>query len=359
VRITDAELYRYRLPLTAPLSVGGHSLSERHGLLLRVQGPGGTEGWGDVAPLPDFSSESLTEAQRQARSLFSVLMGTEGAEESIDDVLRGLPVKDTLPSVRFAIESAVVELCAAERESSVMEVLGGGRETVALNALIPDSAEDLKAAAEQVREEGYRAVKLKVGRRSVEADKARTRMLHASLPDDVALRLDANRGWTVEEAVTFADVLDHVSLSYVEEPLRDPTRLGDLVETTGLPIALDETTRERDPTMLRGSLPVRAIILKPTLLGGIAVSRKWARHAERQEATPVLSASYESGVGLRMLAALAASLSEAPAGLSTYAQFKTDVLQPHLPLNTADASIETLYASTVKRSAMEHVASAR
>lgn len=356
--ITDAQLYRYRLPLTAPLSVGNHTLTERRGLLVWVEGESGNEGWGDSAPLPGFSSESLPEAQRHARRLLPMLIGTEIDERDLDDTLRALPGPDAPPSVRFAIESAVVELWAAVRGDSVVQGLGGGEEVVALNALLPDATEDLAAAAEQIRGKGYRAVKLKVGRRAVEADADRVRGLQASLPDDVALRLDANRAWAFEEAVAFANALSDVPLSYVEEPLRDPIRLADLVEATGLPIALDETTREWEPTTLTDDLPIRAVILKPTLLGGIAAARAWAQRAQREGATPVVSASYESGIGLRMLAALAASLSEAPAGLSTYAQLETDVLQPHLSLDGAEASVASMYASDVDRATLERIESA-
>jgi len=359
VRITDAQLYRYRLPLTAPLSIGDRSLTERRGLLLRIEGSAGTEGWGDVAPLPGCSSESLSEAQNQACRTLPNLVGTELAEKGIADVLRSPPVNDTAPSVRFAVESAIVELLAAVRGESVLQVLGGGRQSVSLNALILDSTEDLAAAAKRIRAQGFRAVKLKVARRSIEADVSRVRTLRAELGEDVALRLDANRGWSYDDAVAFADALSDVPLSYVEEPLRDPSRLAELVDVTGLPIALDETTRECDPTSLTDELTVRAFILKPTLLGGITVSREWARLSEAHEALPVVSASYESGVGLRMLIALAASLSEAPAGLSTYAQFETDVLRPSLALDGAAVGVETTYSSTVDRSAVEDVGSAK
>ncbi len=359
MRITDAQLYRYRLPLTAPLSVGDRSLTERHGLLLRIVGLGGTEGWGDVAPLPGFSSESLSEARNQVRRVVPKLAGFELMGKGIEDVFRSLAVNDTLPSVRFAIESAVVELLAAVRGESVLQVLGGGRQSVSLNALIPDSTEDLAAAAKRIRAQGFRAAKLKVARRSVEADASRVRTLHAELGEDVALRLDANRGWSYDDAVAFADAVSDVPLSYVEEPLRDPTRLAELADVTGLPIALDETTREYEPTILAHGLHIRAVILKPTLLGGIGVSREWARRAKKRGAVPVVSASYESGVGLRMLIALAASLSEVPAGLSTYTQFKTDVLRPRLALDGSEVNVEPIYSSKVDRSAVERVGSAK
>jgi O-succinylbenzoate synthase len=349
VTIADARLYRYRLPLTEPLPVGGHTLTERRGLLLRLTDDGGNEGWGEAAPLPGFSPESLGEATSAARALMATLVGRDVPDTDLDALLRSLPAADGAPSVRFAREGAVVELRATGREGSVTRVLGGTADPVALNALITVADADLDAAADRVRQAGYRAVKMKVGRADVEDDVRRVQKLSAALGEDVGLRLDANRKWTWEQAVAFAKTVEDVPIEYVEEPLRNPANLPEFANRTTLPLALDETTRECDPEDLPADLPVRAVVLKPTLLGGIAEARRWAGWARERNAEPVVSASYESGVGLRMLVALAGSLSTAPAGLSTYARLADDVLRPRLPLGGATARVEQVYASHVDR----------
>jgi O-succinylbenzoate synthase len=359
VTIADARLYRYRLPLTEALPVGDRTLTERCGLLLCVTGEAGEEGWGEVAPLPGFSPETLEEATAQARRVRAVLPGLGVPEADLDAALRAVPAENWSSSVRFAAESAVVELIAAVRRTTVARVLGGHTGTVAMNALIPSSEVDLDAAADRIRRAGYRAVKLKVGRADIETDARRVRQLHGGLGGDVALRLDANRKWTREEAVAFAEALGGVPIEYVEEPLSTPTDLPSFANRTGLPVALDETTRERSPEEVPADLPVRAVVLKPALLGGIANTRRWAEWARHRNAEPVISASYESGVGLRMLVALAASFSEAPAGLSTYDRLTADVLRPRLPLAGADVEVARVGRSTVDRGALEMLAPAR
>jgi len=350
--ITDAHLYRYRLPLTDPLSVGERTLTEREGLLLCLQDSDGREGWGEAAPLPGFSEASLGDVLEHGRRLADLLVGMEISVSGRNTLLGSLPEADLHASVQFAGESALVELGAAVRGISVLDLLGGGDESVALNALITDDCSDLVEAAENIRKNGYRAAKLKVGRRDISADVARVRRVHAALNGEVSLRLDANRAWTVEEATTFAEEVGELSLAYVEEPLADPTALPGLVEATGLPVALDETTREGDPGELPDDYPIRAVILKPTLLGGITPTRAWTQWAERREAVPVVSASYESGVGLRMLAALASSLPSAPAGLSTYSRLAADVLLPRPPIEGPNVRLPDLYAARVDRSAV-------
>lgn len=355
MKLVDAHLFEYCLPLRAPLSLGTRTLRKRRGLLLRVEGPDGTVGWGEAAPLPGFSAETMAEVRVQGHRLVDELSGTDLATSTLEDLLRSLPLDDLPASLRFCAESAVVHLWADSRAESVVQALGGRRSWVALNALITESASDLEGQAERLRQAGYRAVKLKVGRGAVETDVARVKTLHGVLGEEVTLRLDANRAWTFEEAVSFAERLGDVPLAYLEEPLRSPTRLVELITTTGLPVALDETTREMSPEGLSDYLPLRAVVLKPTLLGGLSLTCQWARQARKREILPVISSSYESGVGLRMLAALAASLPTAPAGLSTYDRLGADVLTPRLPLGEAAVDVRRLFASSVDRSVLASV----
>ncbi len=355
MKLVDAHLYEYCLPLRAPLSLGMRALRKRRGLLLRVEGPDGADGWGEAAPLPGFSAETMAEVRAQGQRLVDELPGTDLATSTLEDLLRSLPIDDLPASLRFCAESAVVHLWAVSRGESVVQALGGRRSRVVLNALLTESASDLEGQAERLQQAGYRAVKLKVGRGAVEADVVRVKTLHSVLGEEVALRLDANRAWTFEEAISFAERLGDVPLAYLEEPLQSPSRLAELITTTGLPVALDETTREMSPEGLSDDLPVRAVVLKPTLLGGLSVTRQWAQQARKREILPVVSSSYESGVGLRMLAALAASLSRAPAGLSTYDRLGADVFSPRLPLGEAVVDLPRLFDSPVDRSVLTSV----
>jgi O-succinylbenzoate synthase len=108
-----------------------------------------------------------------------------------------------------------------------------------------------------------------------------------------------------------------VSVAYIEEPLANPEGIPRFIEDTEFPVALDETTRERVPEDLENWEDVVAVVLKPTLLGGVPTVQEWVRSARAVGATPVFSAAYETGVGIRMLVALAAVYSNAPAGFST------------------------------------------
>jgi O-succinylbenzoate synthase len=226
-----------------------------------------------------------------------------------------------------------------------------------VNALLSAEEKGLGNRAQALQAEGYQAVKLKVGRTSVEEDVRRVQLVDAALGEDVQLRLDANRAWTGPDARSFARQIDNVSVAYVEEPLANPEGIPRFIADTGLPVALDETTRESAPADLKKWGGVAAVVLKPTLLGGRTQVRKWVESARVVGAAPVFSAAYESGVGLRMLVALASVYSIAPAGFSTYDRLGADVLTPRLSLPAPEIDVDRVYDGTVDLAHLEEIAS--
>ncbi len=333
------DLYRYRLPLTAPLKLKNATLQHREGLLLRLAGDDGCEGWGETAPLPGFSEEDLDGVAPRLRELAASVLGHEATDDWVDPegrFSRELDRLDPTPSVRFGLELALWNLYAASTGKTLPElVTPQPRATVPVNGLLSGSSGEVLGEARRMRDAGYETVKLKVGGRSVEEDIGLVRALGTALGDGVSLRLDANRAWELEQATEFVRGVAGVRFEYVEEPLADPARLPDLVRRFGLPVALDESLGGIEPEALDGHRYVRAVVLKPTLLGGISRTLRIARRALSLGMTPVVSSAYESGVGAAALVALAAGIGDrtVPAGLDTYRRLAADVLVSPLDLS--------------------------
>ena len=339
------DLYRYRLPLTASLRLKGATLHYREGFLLRLAGGDGCEGWGETAPLPGFSSEGVGEAATALRGLAGFIVGREVTDNWLareGDLASELDRLDAAPSVRFGFELALWNLYAASTGTTLAELITPRpRATVPVNGLLSGSPDEILGEARRMRDAGYGTVKLKVGGRSVEKDVGLVRALGGLLGDDVSLRLDANRAWELEEAAEFARSVAGVRFEYVEEPLADPARLPELVREFGVPVALDESLVGIAPEALDGHRYARAVVLKPTLLGGISRSLRFAERALRLGMTPVVSSAYESGVGTAALVALAAGIGDGPvpAGLDTYRRLAMDVLVSPLDLSAPSVRV--------------------
>lgn len=333
MKIAACRLFRYRLPLVEALVLSGQPVSERAGLLLRVEAECGATGWGDIAPLPSFSRESIEDAEAQALALARCLPGSEFDIRSDErDAWPGYAATWS-PSVRFGLETALSSLSSAIARGTVSS-LSCFDGALPVSALLAGSRERVLADARYLLEAGCRALKLKVGLRSLSDDVDLVRTLRDVLGGKAALRLDANRKWRLEEAVTFARALGAEGIEYLEEPLRDPSRLGDFREAAGVPVALDESLLDIQPDELEGCGALGAVVLKPTLLGGISKTREWIAHARKLNVRPVLSACFESGVGILAIAALAfrETGGAVPAGLDTCRWLGADVVRPRIPV---------------------------
>ena len=348
MRLAGFRLYRYHLPLTEPLELKQTTLRRREGLLVELAVDGGAAGWGEAAPLPGFSRESLDEATVQLLGLAGSMLDRSITADLLDPhraLARELDAMGLSPSARFGFELALWNLYAVGSGKALPELLAERpRASVPISALV-SSPESAVEEALTARAAGYEAVKLKVGARDVEEDAELVSAVRGALGDGVALRLDANRAWSFEQAVRFADAVAELDPEYVEEPLADTARLSSLARDHGLPVALDESLAGMEPEHLEAHGYARAVVLKPTLLGGMTRTLRFARVATRLGARPVLSSAYESGVGTSALVALAAAVGdeEVPAGLDTYRRLAGDVLEPRLELPAPRVDVRALF----------------
>jgi O-succinylbenzoate synthase len=355
VKTAGFRLYGYHLPLSEPLRSKGTTLRHREGLLVELASDGGAVGWGEAAPLAGFSRENLDEAAEQLRDLATRVIGREVTMEALrpEESFAGeLDLLAPSPSARFGLELALWNLYAAHQGKSLPELVRPyPRTTVPVSALVSGPPERALEEARRMRAAGYEAVKLKVGGRSVEEDVELVCALCKVLGDDVSVRLDANRAWSFEEASIFARGTANLRFEYVEEPLADPSRLSSLARDYGVPVALDESLAGMPPPALQDHEYARAMVLKPTLLGGISPTLRLANRAKELGISPVISSAYETGVGTLALVALAAGVGEVPAGLDTYRRLAQDVLDPRPRLTSARIDVGAMMGT---RREMDH-----
>lgn len=352
MQVTSFSVYRYKLPLAEPLVFPMRKLYRREGLLLRVASDDGKTGWGEAAPLPGFSREHLQEATRQAFKLKRMMTGRPlpaswmEADGVLDDEIDAL---NLCASVRYGLELAVCDLAANTQGVLLPNILTEApRETVFVNGLLIGTTDEVLHRAQDLVDEGRRAVKLKLGQGHVDDDidlvNAVSEVVGAS---GVALRLDANRAWDYDEAAAFAEGTRDAAYAYIEEPLYEPERLAEFAKAFGVPVALDESVLDLAPETLGEHAYARALVLKPSLLGGLALAMRLAREAARLGMQPVISGAYETGVGTLGLAALAASIGgeDVPVGLDTYGRLDKDILRPRLKMERGRIDVTSMMST--------------
>ena len=160
-------LYRYLLPFTQPLTFHGKVEVAREGLLVRIN-----DGWGEIAPLPGFSKESLQQAEAEALATLAALAA-------------GDTPNPVLPSVQFGLD------CARRTWPEQSNPLP------APYPLIQGSPQELLRNWKEWLHRTPGKAKLKVARYPMRDELALIRLLCDRLPS-LKLVLDANQGWTRE-----------------------------------------------------------------------------------------------------------------------------------------------------------------
>ncbi|MBS0846842.1 o-succinylbenzoate synthase [Citrobacter sp. JGM124] len=300
-----AAVWRYQIPMDAGVVLRDQRMKQREGLLVRLT-QGEQEGWGEIAPLPGFSYESLMEAQR-------VLV--DWLDQWQTEVESPLPV---MPSVAFGVSCALAEL------HGLLPVAADYR-TAPLCSGDPDELILSLAAME-----GEKIAKVKIGEYEAVRDGMVVNLLLEAVPG-LRLRLDTNRRWTPLKARQFAKYVDPAyrsRIAFIEEPCQNPDDSRAFSHETGIAIAWDESLRE-EGYHFQSEAGVAAVVIKPTLTGSLERIQQQVSAAQQLGQTAVISSSLESSLGLTQLARIAAWLTPGVIpGLDTLTLMQAQVIRP-------------------------------
>jgi len=318
MKIVDAEIYRFSIPLVKPLKIKSITLTKRNGLLLKLTDDQSNYSFGEISPLPGFHSETPDQAEQQIFSLLNDLKCEYRNKPDKDFNL--LPIKlktkPLFPSVQFGIEMAIWDLMSPTNQH---------HDKVKVNGLLSGSTDEMMASAKKLLNEGYDALKLKVGREDIDSEISFIHQLRKSFGTQFQLRLDANQEWKYDETVYFAKNVADIQIEYIEEPLKDFLRLEELHKQTKLPFAIDESFPELK------DLPchTKALIIKPSFVGGISKTCELIYLTLSMGIQPIITSAFESGLGLRTLTKLASLIPvDSAMGLDTFRWFKEDLIEP-------------------------------
>ena len=302
--ITSSRLIPYRLPLTKAWQSARTFLRFREGWLLILETRSGQQGIGECAPLPDMGTELPGVASAWLTETLPALRG-----RAPGDLLLEIP-SNAPSSARFGLETALLDLlCKVEGLPLHAWLTPKSATRIRVNAAVGALGERTAARITQASDEGHGVFKIKVGVDSVSTELKTIQRLFKCMNPQTKLRLDANGAWTPEDAAYFISGLDSDLVESLEEPLilPDPETLASLQAMTDISLALDESL----PLFLRrhpvDRVPVRRIIVKPSVCGGIIRSLKIRRDADLAGIESVVTSTLESNIGILAAAHLAAA----------------------------------------------------
>lgn len=306
-----------RARLRAPFVSASGALRDRSLVLFRLEDFQGHVGVGEAAPLPDYhgvSVEDVLEALEACRATLTAAEESASPREVLAQWTRLAP----LPALA-AVDTALWDLEGRRTGTPLWRLIGAGAgEPVEVNATL--AAADRASAAGQAaaaRADGFRCVKAKVG---VGDDAGRLAAVRAVLGPGVAIRLDANGAWSVDEAVANLRALAPIGIELCEEPVHGLAQNREVASTIPeVSIALDETASAAGALEERAC---RAVCLKVAACGGVTGVLDAARRARAAGYEVYLASTLDGPLGIAAaLHAAAAIVPDCPCGLATLGLF--------------------------------------
>lgn len=344
MKIVRLETIPIRVPLRAEFAIrsgrgGAHSVSPF--LLVRVHTDDGIVGVGEASCTPRWSGEDQVTGAHLIRTYLEPLLVGENPLE-----VGRLTQKFRLAFAgnyftKAAVEMAFWDIAGKAAGKPVYELLGGKvREFVPTKWSV--SGVEPAPAAEIARwavAQGFKAMKVKVGL-APDADVARVRAVRSAIGPEIKLGVDANGGWSKEEAAPTIERLGEFGITFVEQPLapEDGVFLADLRKKIGLPIIADESVGTLPDAMMLarlGAADVFSVYIGKA--GGIGPARQIAEFAQSAGIKCTVGSNLELGVGSAAMVHLAIATrgitaEEFPCDIIGPLFYEDDIVRQSLPI---------------------------
>jgi len=348
-----------QLQLLRPLLTAAGRFSQRKVLLLevklRVDGQT-VHGYGEASALPGWSPDSFGEnlalAQQIQKALGEAPMSVTLQQQrqfgvsawQVAGLDQGFPALQQQPVLRFGLELALLDALARYQQLSLAQCLS---QLIGELSAEPGQTEPLTSvpvqrtvgAADHAHSKalltaavlaGFTHVKLKVGVAAVSDDLQRVQRLLADFPQ-LTMRLDANAAWDVAQSISMCTALRGTRVELIEQPVNDAcfAELLQQAAHSGPLLAADESSlpAARAAAWMQSGL-LRALVLKPSVHGGLLPALALMQLAARHRVKVVLSNLLEAAVARSAIVQLAAACPQhdGPHGLATGDWFAADVV---------------------------------
>lgn len=286
--IREIVFFPLRIPLYRPFVISLGPLTHAENVFVRIRTDEGLEGWGEASPFPTIHGETQEGSLAVGSLLAGRLIGCPLTAPSNGTAPAFPALMQRTVYGNFAIKAALDMACYDIMAQLVGLPLyryfgGGGNKTLYTDYTVSlGPVEEMVAAALEIKKKGFPCIKIKLGDGAARDIERIARITEAVGPD-IPLRLDANQGWSYDEAVVALTGLAPYNIEHCEEPIdrREWMRLPALRTLSPLPLMADESCWDHeDARRLLAIGAVDRINIKLSKSGGLYSARKIVEQAD-------------------------------------------------------------------------------
>ncbi|MGJ7032687.1 mandelate racemase/muconate lactonizing enzyme family protein [Niabella hirudinis] len=306
--ITKIDFYKLFIPLKEPFVISLGPLYNAESVVVRMETSAGITGWGECSPFMSINGESADTGLVVGRYFEQVLLGKDPLDigERVADMDRVIYANH---SIKSAFDMALYDIAARHAGQPLYRFLGGSphKEIVTDYTVSVGTPEKMAADALKIQEAGFPVIKVKIGKGGAQ-DVERIKAIRQAVGNEIPLRVDANQGWQVAEAIETLQALAPFNIQHCEEPIarRAFMELPAIRTQSPIPIMADETCGDQyDLKRLLALGACDRINIKLGKSGGIYNALQMIRLAEAAHVEIQLGAFLESRLAMTAFAHLA------------------------------------------------------
>jgi L-Ala-D/L-Glu epimerase len=241
LRIKDVEIYAFDIPLKQPFRISLGESTAANDVLIRIVTDSGPMGLGESCPFPPITGDTQGTNILMAQGIREMIKGKNAL--SVDAILNEIGhIVYSNPSIVAAFDMALLDIVGKAAGLPLFRLLGGDKATFASDITTGiDTPEKMAASAGANAARGYKNIKIKVGL-DPDEDAARVQAVREAIGKEVHLRIDANQGWTVPQAIHALRKMEPCDIQFVEQPVVawDIAGLKAVRNESPIPVCADE-----------------------------------------------------------------------------------------------------------------------
>lgn len=301
MKIKQVEVFGLEIDLKVPFIISYDRYDVMPTILTRIETESGIVGWGEAVPDQHVTGETWDSTiEIIHHELASLVIGESPFNINLIHKKMNEKIKD-VPGAKAAIDLALYDLMGKISKQPVYRLIGGkSHKKLDIPQVISIlSLKEMAKKAKEYVDQGFKHVKIKVGT-DPDTDIKRIRMVREVLPNDVRLRVDANQGWTVNEAIYVIRQTQDCQVDWYEQPTKagDHEALAEVRKATNVNIMADESVHQMldliDIMRVRGADYINIKLMKT---GGIYPALQLANLAESYRVPCQVGSMVETAIG--------------------------------------------------------------